>query len=342
MSPRTVTWVALHCDAPMGQQHYDTQLQRALLAESGDDWAFDARSVAPLRASAPGAIRLPGRALRRAPLYASAAVGSLAYGRSELVHRLDLRVPPRLGPELLTVHDLPPLRFDDEGTLPRWAAASARRARGVICPSEFAAREVRELLGVERTWVVPYGVDPAFADAQPLAVDGRFVLHAAGATERKNLSGLAEAWRRLVEEVEDVELVLCGPPDPRRDELFSSLPRTRIVGRLPVERVAGLMRAAAAVVVPSVYEGFGLPALEGMAAGVPVVAAARGALPEVCGDAALLVEPTREGIAAGLRAVLEDEEVARRLGEAGPARAAGFTWAKAARATLAVYEEALA
>ena len=101
------------------------------------------------------------------------------------------------------------------------------------------------------------------------------------------------------------------------------------------------MRSAAAVVVPSLYEGFGLPALEGMAAGVPVVAADRGALPEICGSAALLVPVTSEGIADGLLEVLTDGARAAALRARGPARAAAFSWAKAADATLAVYEEAL-
>ena len=95
------------------------------------------------------------------------------------------------------------------------------------------------------------------------------------------------------------------------------------------------------MVVPSTYEGFGLPALEAMASGAPVVAAARGALPEVCGAAALLVEPTAQGLADGLVAVLTDEALASGLRHAGRERAAPYTWQRTARETIDVYRRIL-
>jgi len=101
------------------------------------------------------------------------------------------------------------------------------------------------------------------------------------------------------------------------------------------------MQAATLVVVPSLYEGFGLPALEGMAAGVPVVAANCAALPEVCGSAALLVPPTPAGLADGIMEVLEQREVETRLRHDGKSRAALFTWERAASATIAAYREAM-
>jgi len=340
---RTVAWVQTHTRAPMGQQHHETELQRALHDVADADWDFDTCTVGPLRTGTGARVRMPLRAVHSAPHGYARMAGSLAYGGADLAHRFDLRLPPRLGREVVTVHDLPPLRFDDEGALPRWAAASARRAAFVICPSEFAAAELRSLLGVERVRVVPNGVGRAFRDAEPDGNGlGRFVLHAGGATKRKNLAALADAWRDVAASHDDVQLVLCGPEDARRDRLFARLPRVQSLDLLPPQRVASLMRSAAAVVVPSRYEGFGLPALEGLAAGAPVVAARAGALPEVCGDAAVLVEPDAEGIARGLRTVLADTELARRLRADGPRRAESFTWERAAQATLAVYEEALA
>ena len=112
-----------------------------------------------------------------------------------------------------------------------------------------------------------------------------------------------------------------------------------MIGRQEPELVARLMASSSAVVVPSLYEGFGLTALEGMACGTPVVAAACGALPEVCGQAALLVDPGPEGLAEGLLAVLESTEVAGRLRAAGPTRAATFSWDVAAERHLDVYDE---
>jgi len=130
--------------------------------------------------------------------------------------------------------------------------------------------------------------------------------------------------------------VLVGPSDERRDRLFGALSGTVRTGRLDAESVPRLMAAAAAVVVPSLYEGFGLPALEAMAAGVPVVAARRGALPEVCGDAALLVETDADSLAEGMVAVLARDAATDARVERGRRRAEGFTWeaSAAAHATL--------
>jgi alpha-1,3-rhamnosyl/mannosyltransferase len=346
---RSVAWVTMASAHPMGQQRYETSLQRALRRREQDGWVFSSRRVSSLRSRERGGVRLPQRALAAAPSLAVRTVVQLAYGPARLVHRFDLRLPPRLGREVLTVHDLPPLRFPDEGRLSPRALASARGAVGVICPSQFAAEEVRTLLRPRRLWVVPYGVDEEVRRAAPLAptelashgITGRFVLHAAGATTRKNLDALALAWRQVAARCADTTLVLCGPPHPRRERLFVGVPATRYLGHLEPAKVASLMRSAAAVVVPSLYEGFGMPALEGMAAGVPVVAADQAALPEVCGGAALLVPATGEGIAEGLVEVLTDETRAASLRARGPERAAAFTWSRAADETLAVYEEAL-
>jgi glycosyltransferase involved in cell wall biosynthesis len=181
----------------------------------------------------------------------------------------------------------------------------------------------------------------AAGDLATFGITERYVLHAGGATTRKNLDALARAWKRVATRVPDTTLVLCGPPHPRRERLFADLPRTRYLGHLTPAAVARLMRSATAVVVPSLYEGFGLPALEAMAVGVPVVAAGCGALPEVCGDAALLVPATTDGISDGIVEVLTVDSRADALRRRGPQRAATFSWSRAADATLAIYKEAL-
>lgn len=348
MSPR-VNWVSLAASSPMGQQHYEIKIQEAMLRVASDGWRFASTSVASFRAEPKPDVRFPMQLINRAPVRAAAVAGRVLYPRSDLMHRFDLRIPPGHLPEVVTVHDLPPARFSDEGSLPRFALASARRAAAVICPSRFAEEEIRDLCGVERVWVIPYGLNEEFRDPSPLTeaelaaleVTGRYVVHAAGATARKNLPALAQAWAMLASRHPDVMLVLCGPPDPRRTELFSALPRVTLPGRLPLETVAGLMAGAVAVVVPSTYEGFGLPALEGMAAGAPVVAARSGALPEVCGEAARLVDPTGEGLAEGLDKVLSDHDEAGRLVTLGRERAKTFNWDTAAQAHLQVYQEIL-
>ena len=350
-APRELTWAVGATDNPMGQQHYETEIQRAIEGlEDTRGWEFTRLRLAPLRATTTGEQRrFPARLLGRGGDRTARVIGAVTYGRAPFVHRFDLRLPPAGGQEVVTAHDLPPLRFDDEGRLPNWVEAATRRAFGVITPSVFAERELRELLGVTRTWVIPLGLSGPFLRPQraldselvALGITGRYVLHAAGASSRKNLGALAEAWPR-VHSATGATLILAGPPDARRDKAFAGIPGTKIVGRHPPELVSRLMVSSAAVVVPSLYEGFGLPALEGMACGVPVVAAARGALPEVCGGAALLVEPDAKGLADGLVGVLASEGLANRLRELGPARAATYSWDRAGRRHLDVYDELLA
>lgn len=346
---RTVHWASLATSSPMGQQHYETKVQQAMRRVAPVEWTFASTTVASIRSQMDPDVRFPMQLLNHAPAAVAAVSGRLRYPRADLMHRFDLRIPPGRLPEVVTVHDLPPARFSDEGSLPRFALESARRATGIICPSRFAEAEIRELCGAERVWVVPYGLSEEFHDPSPLAeaelrglgVNGRYVVHAAGATSRKNLPALAAAWETVAGRHPDVALVLCGPPDARRTALFAPLPRALMPGRLSLAMVARLMAGAAAVVVPSTYEGFGLPALEGMAAGAPVVAANRGALPEVCGQAARLVEPTGDELAGGLDEVLADPAEAGRLVELGRAQAMKFDWDTAAKAHLDVYDEIL-
>jgi len=344
----TVVWSYFGSRVALGQQKYDVEIQSAIRVAANDSWSFVARPLVPVRARGAHGRRFSGRLALRAPWAVAFAMGSLTYRTRHLVHRFDLRLPPARR-EVVTVHDLPPRRFADEGIVPRSAAASIKRARAVICPSEFAAAEVGALLGVDRLTVIPYGVSAAFRDAQPanaeelkrLGVTQPYFVHAAGATERKNLPALAAAWRNVAALHPEAALVLCGPPDPRRTQAFHGMPRVHLLGYQTSDTVARLTAASAAVVVPSLYEGFGLPALEGMACGVPVVAARRGALPEVCADAALLVEPDADGLAEGLHRVLSDEELRQHLGSAGRRRAAAFSWERAADEHLALYEHVL-
>ena len=331
----------------MGQQKYEIEIQKAIRAAASDGWSFLELPMVSLRSPVRGR-RFSARTAIDGSYRVSRAAGTLAYRTRRLVHRFDLRLPCA-SREIVTIHDLPSARFSDEGKVPRSARESAHRALAVICPSQFAADELRELLGIEGLHVIPYGVSSAFHDVKPatlaertqLGVTTPYVLHAAGASSRKNLPGLASAWRHVAEAVSDVELVLCGPPDPRRSTAFEGLPRVRLLGYQRPEVVARLTAASAAVVIPSLYEGFGLPALEGMACGIPVVASRRGALPEVCGDAALLVEPDAEGIASGLVRVLTDTALSTRLALEGPGQASGFSWETAARDHLSVYEQVI-
>ncbi|HEY5096753.1 MAG TPA: glycosyltransferase [Acidimicrobiales bacterium] len=318
---------------PMGQQVYEHELARRAPEALGDGWDVERVVVRTLRSRLPGTVRLPSRLLADSSPWLRRQVGRAVYREFDVVHRFDLRLPPAPYPEVLTVHDVVSWRFADEARPPSDAAASARRAAVVVCPSQFSADEVSAQLGVTTAVAIPNGVDAAFFATPPLDEDRLaelgvrrpFVLHAGGCTERKNLVGLAGAWPK-VQAGPGTMLVMMGPADARRDRLFAALPGTALIGRVDDATARGVMAAASAVVVPSVYEGFGLPALEAMAVGVPVVAARRSSLPEVCGDAAYLVEPDPAGLAEGLRAALDGGPDVEAMVARGRHRAERFTW----------------
>ena len=338
-----VTAVHVAVAEGLGQQIADQALVAALGALDG----LDVRplAVGPLRSPLDVQRRLPLGPLDRAPFGVKRLAGAVAYPRT-LVHRFDCRLPPAPR-EVVTVHDLAPLRFPDEGAWPRDVGPGLRRARAVVCPSQASADEVREEYGLSRVHVVPNGLDPVFLDARPLppaererlGVPRRYVLHTGGSTQRKNLRELARAWPTVHAAEPDVGLVLCGPLDERRTTLFAGLPGTHLMGKVPRPTLVGLVAGAAAVVVPSLYEGYGLPAAEAMACGVPVVAARRASLPEVVGEHGLLVEPDADGLAEGMATALRGREP--RALEAARATARARTWAASAAEYARIYHQAL-
>ena len=338
-----VVLASLAAATPMGQQEYEHQLALHLPAAGVDLRTVRVRS---LRSTLDGDARLPLGVIGRVPGRLQRPFARAAYGAADLVHRADLRLPAART-EVVTVHDLAPLRFADEGAIPHRALAALASARAVICPSRFAADELAEVAGIDEAVVIWNGVPPDVWDTAPteslreLALPPRFVLHTGGATQRKNLAALAAAWRLMAQSSPDVGLVLCGPPDERRTSLFASLPRVLMPGRVARTQLLALMSAAELVVVPSMYEGFGFPALEAMARGTAVVAAARASLPEICGDAALLVEPTPDALAEAMSRVLGDEALRERLASAGQDHAQHFTWEESARRHAEVYRAAL-
>lgn len=269
-------------------------------------------------------------------------------------------VPPvRDGQHLVaTVHDLAFERFPE--LYPRgwrWLyraglRAIERRADAVLVPSRSTANDLlsRTAIDPSRVHVTPLAPALASSGDEPskirdrLGVTSPYILSVGTIEPRKNLRRLVRAYRRIATDV-DHALVLTGPGGWRGDDLEAELarpgPGTILrTGRVGDAELDALYRGAAAFAYVSLHEGFGLPVADAMARGVPVVTSNTSSLPEVAGDAALLVDPEDvDGIVDALAHVLTDAALADDLRRRGRERAATFTWAATARATLDVYRQ---
>ena len=240
-------------------------------------------------------------------------------------------------PTVVTVHDLAVWRHPDafgrwtRAYVPRVVPHVVRAARRVIAVSEFTANEVERVLRIrrERIRVVPNGVEAAFTAEGP-RTDGDYVLAVGTLEPRKNLAAAVAAAARLGVELRIAGERGWGDVDVRGDHVTW-------IGHVGDDELARLYRGARCLLYPSLYEGFGIPILEAMACGTPVVTSRGGATEEVAGDAAVLVDPRDPAdVAAGIERAAADRE---RLRVAGLDRARRFTWDETARATRAVYEE---
>jgi glycosyltransferase involved in cell wall biosynthesis len=279
-------------------------------------------------------------------------------------------------PTVVTVHDLIPLLLPAyRGNMrvrlyTRLVSASARRAALVLTDSLASKRDIEKHLGLPPQQVrcvylaagehfnpVPtpddevvrlsYGLLDGSRPGEP----GRYVLYLAGHDVRKNVAALVEAFATVAQADADVVLAIGGRLPTREDPLlYDPRPLVEALGLADVVRLIGwvdeddkpaLYRGAGCAAFPSLYEGFGLPVLEALGCGTPLVTSNTSSLPELLGDAGFAVDPNDvQGLAGAILSCLVDEALAADLRRRGPERAARFTWAQTVHETLAAYSEA--
>jgi len=287
--------------------------------------------------------------------------------RLDLLHSPDF-IPPAFGyrRSVITVHDLNFLHY------PQFLTAQSRRyynqqiewavsrADHILADSHATKSDLVSLLNAppEKITTVHLAADPSFRplpEAEVRQVAARYGLEpgyllCVGTLEpRKNIPGLLAAYRSLLDaQVTDAPLALVGGKGWLYDEIFERVEELHLAGQVhflcnvPDADLVGLYNGASVLATVSFYEGFGLPALEAMACGAPVVVADRASLPEVVGEAGLLADPDDPGdIVRALTRVLTDEPLRAQMRERGLAQAARFTWEKTARETLDVYRMVL-
>jgi glycosyltransferase involved in cell wall biosynthesis len=269
------------------------------------------------------------------------------------------------GAGVITVHDLNfevspgtihPVRRAYLRRITRW---SAHRARKVIAISRSTASDITRLYGVpsEKVAVIPYGLDAIFTPENARALEPmvrvryslpeRFLLFVGTLEPRKNLPRLLEAYALARHLAQLPPLVLAGAPGWQHERISAQARRLGIreclvfAGYIPREHLPGVYAAATALLYPSLYEGFGLPPLEAMGCGTPVLASSTSAMPEVVDDGGILADPhNAQAIAEGILRITQDETLRQQLVERGLERARQFRWEAAAQNTLRVIEDA--
>ena len=298
---------------------------------------------------------LPALPLRLAWKWLSAPRLDAALGEPDVVHGPNFVLPPTRAGGVVTVHDLTCVRYpelcaNDVLDYPRLIERAVRRGAVVHAVSQSVADEVADHFPVRRDQVVaiPNGVDEV-PWAEPgagrrIAAVERYVLAVGTIEPRKDHATLVRAFEGLADHDPDLGLVLAGAPGWAQGALDEALEasrhraRIRLLGWVDHATRAALLRDAAVLAYPSLYEGFGLPPLEAMQVGVPVVTTTAGAIPEVVGDAAVLVPPgDAEALTDAIGRALGDDALRTRLVDAGKTQAAAYDWDRTASGLVELY-----
>ena len=360
---------AVHGRAGLGR--YAESLARALLAKDPERFALFFNRDDEVRGLA-GLEHVPVRSVTAGykPWRLAVWLGQLAglgfdclLPGADLYHATEhLLMPLRRVPAVLTVHDLIFRLFPEHHKrLNYWYLNAAmplfcRRASALIAVSQATKDDLVRMYGLDpaKISVVHESAAPHFAPAPAPHVEAvlsryhlprRYLLHVGTIEPRKNLNRLLEAVHRLRQAGEDVRLVVVGSKGWLFESFFQRLEELALgdavilPGYVPDADLPAMYSGARLVAVPSLYEGFGLPVLEAMASGAPVICSHTSSLPEVGGDAARYFDPGDvTAMAETILAVWRDEALCQAMRQAGLARAARFSWARAADQTLAVYD----
>lgn len=336
-------------DPPTGVGRYVAELGEALEALGMDL----SRYAVAFGGTNPGDVarwKIPARAMQALWRTTGAPVIEHLTGPVDVVHATNFVLPAvKRTPGIVTVHDLSFYRddvFPGGERLRELVPWSIERAAGVITPTRAIADEVQERFGIadDHLHVTLEGVAPAFFAATPLSdtalgkmgIPGPFAVAVGTIEPRKNLPRLLRAWEVARKDLPGWKLVLAGPKGwgPELPEVEDVI----LTGWIGDGTLPGLMAAASFFCYPSLYEGFGLPPLEAMAAGTPALVGRYSAAPEVLGDGALLVDPTDiEALADGMVRLATDDALRASLQVAGRARATAYTWLTTGKATIRAY-----
>ncbi len=328
---------------PSGIAVYSGEILAGLAAEYREDTFLHCYRLKQFRNAPPAILRNVRRRILLPPL---------ATFRADVFHALNQRVDRRPARRVVsTFHDL--FVLTGEYSSPEFRVRFSRQARGaalrsdlIVAVSEFTAKQVSGLLGVPRARirVIPHGVRmPADLEAKDRE---RLILCVGALQVRKNMIRLVEAFEKMPS---DWRLILAGAASGfgaakiiQRIESSRCRDRIQVTGYVTQAELLGLYARASIFSFPSLDEGFGIPVLEAMAYGVPVVTSNSSALVEVAGAAALLVDPRQTGeIEAAMKSLIESSELRRHFGDLGRKRAALFPWERAIQETYAVYKELL-
>ena len=295
-------------------------------------------------------LSFPATALRLAELLAVNKLGpaalDLAIGRTDIFHASNqIHHAPRKAPLTATVHDLTALLMPELHTPGNVKADTIfserilKRAAGLIAVSENTRQDAIRLLGIapERITTIYSGIACEYSGAKPIRRAKPYVLFVGAIEPRKNLETLLDAWRMMRAGLREAfELVIAGPmgwaPEKTQARIRAE---AAYLGYVPEAELPGLTAGASVFVYPSLYEGFGFPVAQAMAAGVAVVTSNASCLPEIAGEGAMLADPRSPGeIASALTRLLESESLRNELGRRGKERAAGYRWQKCAEQSL--------